>query len=435
MSNVEQFRQKVTEYRTQATPYGKGKSVKQKELAEAIHLNENDLSRSLNGQRSFSQNEVRSIIRALADWGAITTRQQVEELITLMDCADFSPAQWGAAPLDQLEDKPKILNKLAKAAIPMNTNSFQNVTALSRESGDNTDETEITEAAPLLLGIVVDLSHSVLDTLKKTPNRSNISHRKLNEVFELIVRKIISFCKTDDSEEVLPKIALFVYGYGFGNLSQISNNIFQNIGLRTKKEPTLSEGVRDLFTKAANKEDLPITPTATDLNDYWPYYRKSIEAEFIDMELGKSILYECLLKVYKRFQQELAKPFYPKPILLIISDGQLHEAKDEQLLDIISSIQRLGVQVVCWYVTSKNIMKPKTLYAQPRLDWSSETLRLFNCSSIVTPSNRLINSITAELKKRNWHIPEQARLLIQVNQTELIEELTEAILNPLKDKD
>lgn len=106
MANLTEFRQKITEYRNQATPYGDNRRPSQRELAVLSNMNEGDFSRSLNGLRQFTQEEVRRIIRGLAEWEVITTKQQAQELLALMDCPDFTPAQWGAEPLCQLIDNP-----------------------------------------------------------------------------------------------------------------------------------------------------------------------------------------------------------------------------------------------------------------------------------------------------------------------------------------
>jgi hypothetical protein len=45
-------------------------------------------------------------VRALAEWGAITTRYQAEELLDLMLCPHFDQADWQARPLSRLAVSP-----------------------------------------------------------------------------------------------------------------------------------------------------------------------------------------------------------------------------------------------------------------------------------------------------------------------------------------
>jgi hypothetical protein len=188
-----------------------------------------------------------------------------------------------------------------------------------------------------------------------------------------------------------------------------------------------------LFAQTAQKENLPTTPTATDLNDYWELYRKGLETYFLDMGLGKSVLHEGLLVTYNRLKQELLLPYHPYPILILITDGQLHESSDGNLEETLSAIRNLGVQVICWYIASKNILQSKVLYSEPRSTWPPEALRLFKCSSIVLDSHPVIASVIENLSQKGWRVPPNAKLFFQINQTELIEELVEAVLNPLKD--
>jgi predicted ATPase/transcriptional regulator with XRE-family HTH domain len=90
----------------------------QKELAAAIGLHHQVLSRKLNGIRNsvLTQLEVKQIIKTLAGWQAVTTQDQVFELLGLLDLAGavFTSAEWQTAPLDRLEksDSPKNDRKL-----------------------------------------------------------------------------------------------------------------------------------------------------------------------------------------------------------------------------------------------------------------------------------------------------------------------------------
>lgn len=83
----------------------------QQELARALALNPKMLSHKLHGSDGavLRQDEVRSIVRVLADWGALTTRTQAIDLLGLMGLGPitFSASEWGAPPLSGLDYDPK----------------------------------------------------------------------------------------------------------------------------------------------------------------------------------------------------------------------------------------------------------------------------------------------------------------------------------------
>src|SRR3954467_3058690 len=99
MTNVDLagFRLKLREYRLLV-------NRNQADLAAYLNLDYNELSNRLNAHKKarLSHDNMRTIVRALAEWGAITTRTQAEELLDLMLCPHFDPADWQARPLANL---------------------------------------------------------------------------------------------------------------------------------------------------------------------------------------------------------------------------------------------------------------------------------------------------------------------------------------------
>jgi|GEM_PF-3076692 len=290
---------------------------------------------------------------------------------------------------------------------------------------------EITENSPLLIGVVVDVSNSVKKTLERLPNQSGISSRKFYEVISLIKEKLIASCKAPESEKVLPLIFLFVYGFGFGAIRRTFAGFAQRLGFQNiNPEIISSAAIRDLFAETSMKESLPKTPATSELQLYWDYYKKSIEAQFLDIASGPSILYEALCIAHDRFFKELEKPYCEGPILLIISDGQLDKAEDEDLMRIVSEIRNLGVQIVSCYVGTKNITRPKTLYSTTEKSWPVEAKRLFNCASS-SGTNKMLTASIDIAKEKGWSIPEHPKMFIQANQGEMLKELIEILLKPL----
>jgi len=103
-TNLPLFREKVTAARREAGRL-------QKELADAVGIDAQVLSRKLHGaKQSFpTHTEVKQIIKTLADWDAITTRVEASELLALMGlrAESFSAYDWQSAPLNRLEATPQ----------------------------------------------------------------------------------------------------------------------------------------------------------------------------------------------------------------------------------------------------------------------------------------------------------------------------------------
>lgn len=95
--DLERFRLKVREYRLLV-------NRNQSDLASFLNLDYNELSSRLNANKKvrLSHDNVRAIVRALAEWGAITTRAQAEELLEMMLCPHFDSVDWQAQPLSKL---------------------------------------------------------------------------------------------------------------------------------------------------------------------------------------------------------------------------------------------------------------------------------------------------------------------------------------------
>lgn len=108
----------VAEFREKLQQYCHRGGISQKNLAAAIGLNHQVLSRKLNGIRkgSLNQLEVKQIVKMLAEWQLINTQDQAFELIELLDLppAIFKPQEWQLPPLSQLSKS----DPTAKRSLP-----------------------------------------------------------------------------------------------------------------------------------------------------------------------------------------------------------------------------------------------------------------------------------------------------------------------------
>ena len=96
--NTERFREQVRSYRalTEKT---------QEDLAKVLSLNPQVLSHKLHGIRNarLTHREVKTIVKTLVEWGAMNKQAEARELLELMECPEFSPAEWEVPPLNRLE--------------------------------------------------------------------------------------------------------------------------------------------------------------------------------------------------------------------------------------------------------------------------------------------------------------------------------------------
>lgn len=99
----------LAEFREKIQSYCHRGGISQKNLAVAIGLNHQVLSRKLNGIRngSLTQLEVKQIIKTLADWQLITEQGQALELLEMLELspAIFRPQEWQLPPLNQLSKR------------------------------------------------------------------------------------------------------------------------------------------------------------------------------------------------------------------------------------------------------------------------------------------------------------------------------------------
>ncbi len=194
---------------------------------------------------------------------------------------------------------------------------------------------EITEASPLLIGVILDASASMLSTISQLAKDHSQSYIDLPTALSIVVERTKSYCKTPEGTEYLPLFSLFVYGFGFGKLRKAATSVVNRIlGIRSgqgKIELIPDEAIRDMFAENAAARSLPYTPNLVDLNRNWGSYQQSLEWQLTDGGLGTSALYDALVVVHDRIFHELENPFFEHPMLFIVSNGKIDNASDQDL--------------------------------------------------------------------------------------------------------
>lgn len=82
-----------------------GNRATQNHLAKEVFLSVSELSKRLTGAPGvhLSNDNVKSIVLALAEWGAFSSEGQVLGLMGLVECPPFEEAQWTSEPLKRLK--------------------------------------------------------------------------------------------------------------------------------------------------------------------------------------------------------------------------------------------------------------------------------------------------------------------------------------------
>lgn len=292
---------------------------------------------------------------------------------------------------------------------------------------------EILETSPLLVGVLVDVSRSMVELLSSLPKQSGISSTRLNDAINIIVEKAIGFCKTPEADNVLPRLALFVYGFGFTSIRRQFVGFLKRVGIGIETQLIPASPVRDVFAEIAAKESLPYTPTASELHRNWEYYRKNIEAQFLDVGSGKSILLEAFMVTRNRYQREVKRGYYKYPLLILISDGQLADGNSEDLISVAEDMKQMDIQIISCYIGLRKITEPQKLYLESDPHWPEEAKRLFDCASHLTGDSKMSTEMIQIAREKGWDVPVNSKLFIQINNSKMLEELVEIILSPIRE--
>jgi hypothetical protein len=142
---------------------------------------------------------------------------------------------------------------------------------------------------------------------------------------------------------------------------------------------------------------------------------------------GSTPMCEALRRMQVRFQNELQGHHGEKikSILLLISDGEPTDGNPET---VAASMSESGIEIICCYITSMDITAPRSLYSSIVDGWPPGAKLMFKMSSMI-PDN---SPLTSYLLRLGWTLPAQSKAFIQVNQSEVLEELVGLALSPIE---
>jgi len=145
---------------------------------------------------------------------------------------------------------------------------------------------------------------------------------------------------------------------------------------------------------------------------------------------GASVMGQALARTLQRLQRELHRPQNRglRPILLIISDGEVIDRVDP--LPIAEHLKRLGVTIICCFLANKNIRRPWVLRRRAWWFWPTDAKLMFLMASSVDDWP----AFGEQLRDSRFVVKKHAKLFVQINHSEYLENFIKAVLIPLDEE-
>ena len=119
-----------------------------------------------------------------------------------------------------------------------------------------------------------------------------------------------------------------------------------------------------------------------------------------------------------------------KKILIVVSDGEFVINESAQSLHtpihtLSGLLKRSGVTIVSLYVTNKSVVKK--LVSRISARWSDGAKVMFEISSRISEDKEL----SEWFQKQNYSLPDKSKLLVQINEAKLLQEIFDGVFqNP-----
>lgn len=143
---------------------------------------------------------------------------------------------------------------------------------------------------------------------------------------------------------------------------------------------------------------------------------------------GNTPMQQAMTNALRRFREEYpSRPEGTIPLLFLLSDG---EPTDGDPAPLAEELKSMGVTIVSCFVIDQDIANPRALFGRSEPGWSKAARLMFSMASTVKP-----NSDFAEfLLERGWTIQKNAKLFVQLNHSEILEEFIQVVLSPLEER-
>ncbi len=346
------------------------------------------------------------------------------------------------------------------------------------------DHRSIETLAPLLIGLGVDLSGSMRGNIR---NNSGGAMNRL-EGFRISLQETVAGISKDlgqYADEEKPPVDVFAYGFGLRHRSVAHADLFSLIKVgRDVISPEEIERLKEKHTNEVRRQyeekarqyggaaDVArrylgsyvdqversyrtqaeaevknrvlaevadrvasrlqtlgeTTLTIQEVVDFWNQSGQAFE-EAEELIFGATPMCGALKEIKDRFERELKqRPPGTLATLFLLSDGDPTDGSPKKTLE---AIRDLGVTVVSCYVTDHDVAAPRTLYGQPLAGWPQGAELMFDAASQVPDDSDFSNF----LLRKGWSIHPDARLFVQLNHTDVLNEFMELLALPLRQQE
>jgi hypothetical protein len=111
-------------------------------------------------------------------------------------------------------------------------------------------------------------------------------------------------------------------------------------------------------------------------------------------------------------------------VLFLLSDG---EPTDGDPLPDLTAIRAAGVTIVSCFVTSRDVADPRVLRSAPDRTWPEGARLMFEAASALDDEGEF----AAYLLRQGWRTEKGARLFVQANHSDVLEEFVRAASSPV----
>ncbi len=146
--------------------------------------------------------------------------------------------------------------------------------------------------------------------------------------------------------------------------------------------------------------------------------------------LGSSPMGLVLNQTFLRLRREAHLPQNKglRPAIVIISDGLPTDTGIVDIAMLAEQIKQVGIPIVCCLVTNKNVGRPWLLRRKAGWFWPKAAYLMFSMASSVDEWPEF----GRRLQESRFVLKKQAKLFIQINHAEYLQNVIEAILLPVE---
>lgn len=162
------------------------------------------------------------------------------------------------------------------------------------------------------------------------------------------------------------------------------------------------------------------------VTDMWEQHGEVLGATK-ELVYGSTPVTEVLDAVTKRFEREMQTRDKKTDLLfLLISDGQFTGIDP---LPLVERLHELGVIVISCLLSDQDQTSHRVLLNTPQPHWSNEARQMFDMASPLDDQSELYSLLLRD----GWTLHPQAKLFVQLNQSDMLEEFIHGLLGSLKD--